>query len=930
MCKIYIIVIAILVSECVNAHVIFDFKDDMQGWSRYNDSMILSHEDNCLVVRYQEPGGEWYPIIQRPSLSYDAAGHEEISLKVTAYKIPAEGMLCRFLYWNSDGYGVGYFNIYPGQSIVRFNASEVYNSGQYYEGTINKIRFDMPKAPTLSYSDLSEAEIRIDWIAATNNDEFVAADEKGQFIVVNFSTTGPVVNQALFDDLKTKLPNHPQAKIKAGASRMIRLMENPDATNALTGLRIFLELAELNNVPIVVQIDIENWWTNRQDLWNWWDSSMSGYNPNNRNNVEWYGWGSQNAIKISWRNWGSLLRVKPAPNLMSPQYRAEVHRLYELALPVIVQWWNNLPAGKKDLFIGLKVGWESSIGLNSFYYPNGNYYYENWPTDSSHDPTYSVNGTLPPAYGVQQIGYAALTSAGIKTSGSITESDLARVTGMHLTDLAMKANELGIPRDKIFTHSWHFKNSGTNMLAAVNNYSNPGWSYYTNNNSGIRNLDADINNAINNSNASCWAVSETLFQGSDTTSAWQTFFENNLDTRCKFINLFNWDNITESQVRLNAIRNLQNEYTESFSLQNAVDSTAEGGTITVPRGYYYENIQWQGKSLTIVSEDQNDWDVVFDTVIDAGSLGSAFDIQNAGKTVTIKGITIKNGQGINGGAINCIGGNLNIENCRIYDCTTRDFGGGLYLQGAEVNIKNCLLFDNVSVYGGAVYASNSDVNIINSTFTGNHTTNKGTAIRANSGTNIKLHNSILCNNQPEFLCQAGIRDSAAVINFCNIQNGQSSILLEGAGNLMWGPGNVDKDAGFVDAEKDDYHLRSISGRSVTFGTGLLADDSTSQMIDAGCPGDIPADEPLSVDNKRIDMGSYGGTNAASVTPAGFGLLSDIDNDGLVNFSDYALLTQFWLSSDEDSICVDLTRDGQIDIEDIAETVQEWLAVSGAN
>lgn len=927
MFKNYIIAIAILIPNCLNAHVVFDFKDDLQGWTRYNDSINLSHEDNYLVLRYQQPSGEWNPILQRSSLSYDAAGHEEISLKVMAYKIPAEGMVCRFLYWNSNGYGIGFFNIYPGQSIIRFNASEIYSSGEPYEGIINKIRFDMPQSLALSYSELSEAEIRIDWIAATNNKNFVAADEKGQFIVVNFSTTGPALSQALFDDLKTKLPNSPLAKVKAGASRMIRLMENPDPAGALNGLQTFLQLAEQNNVPIVIQIDVENYWTNRQDLWNWWDPSMSGYNPNNRNNVEWYNWGSQNAIKISWRNWGSLHRVKPAPNLMSPQYRAEVHRLYELAIPVIVRWWNNLSPGKKDLFIGLKVGWESSIGLNSFYYPNGNYYYETWPTDSSHDPTYSVNGTLPPAYGVQQTGYAALTTSGLKTSGTITESDLARVTGMHLTDLAMKANELGLPRDKIFTHSWHFKNSGTNKLAAVNNYSNPGWSYYTNNNSGVRNISADIDNAINDSNASYWALAETLFQGSDTTSAWQTFFENNLDARCKFINIFNWDNITNSQVRLNAIRNLQNEYTISFSLQDAVNAAIEGETIVIPRGYYFENIKWQGKSLTIISENQNDWDVVADTVIDAGGAGSVFEIQNAGKFVNIKGITIKNGYAINGGAINCIGGNLNVENCQIFGCTTRDFGGGLFIQDATVNIKHCLLFNNVSIYGGAIYANNSDVNIVNSTFTENYASNKGTAIRTNSGTNIKLHNSILNNNQPAALSQVGLRDSDAVINYCNIQNSQSSVLLEGVSNLTWGLGNVDKDAGFVDSEQGDYHLCSSAGRSVTFGTGLLMDDFTSQMIDAGCPSDGLADELIFVDNKRIDMGAYGGTNAASVTPASFGLLSDIDNDGIVNFSDYSLLAQYWLISDAESIYVDLTRDGQIDIEDICETAQEWLSTN---
>ena len=41
-------------------------------------------------------------------------------------------------------------------------------------------------------------------------------------------------------------------------------------------------------------------------------------------------------------------------------------------LTVLSQWYSRLPAAQQDLFGGLVVGWETGIGANAYYYPNGN------------------------------------------------------------------------------------------------------------------------------------------------------------------------------------------------------------------------------------------------------------------------------------------------------------------------------------------------------------------------------------------------------------------------------------------------------------------------------------------------------------------------------------------------------------------------------
>ncbi len=191
---------------------------------------------------------------------------------------------------------------------------------------------------------------------------------------------------------------------------------------------------------MLIQLDGENWWDARPDLWNWWDPAIPGFDPANRENVEWSGWTADQALKLAWRNWGRQLRVRPPPNLMSPRYRQACHDKMALLIPVVLQWWNALPANKKELLVGLKVGWESSIGVNAWYYPNGNDLLAK-PADG--DPKQGKRVTELPARGVSPIGYAAVKTAGLRAEGEITEADLAEVVRRHLEDLSVRSRPPG-------------------------------------------------------------------------------------------------------------------------------------------------------------------------------------------------------------------------------------------------------------------------------------------------------------------------------------------------------------------------------------------------------------------------------------------------------------------------------------------------------
>ena len=106
------------------------------------------------------------------------------------------------------------------------------------------------------------------------------------------------------------------SRLRIGVSHSFSMFQgDPDTT--LQSLKNLLAAAEAADVPVLICIDGQNWWQSRPDLWNWWDPDKPGYNPANRNNVEWTGWSPDDAVKIGWRNWGSQIRVRV--NLQNPE-----------------------------------------------------------------------------------------------------------------------------------------------------------------------------------------------------------------------------------------------------------------------------------------------------------------------------------------------------------------------------------------------------------------------------------------------------------------------------------------------------------------------------------------------------------------------------------------------------------------------------------
>lgn len=366
-----------------------------------------------------------------------------------------------------------------------------------------------------------------------------------QFVLFN---TSPGVESEAFRHVTTKYGSAGSRRVRVGVGRIFSYLQHPPEETA-RDLKRFLLRAQEQNVPIVVQLDGENWWGNRADLWNWWDPSRPGFSESNRFNVEWAGWSAGDALKIAWRNWGAQIRVLPPPNLMSPAYRLACHEEMRVLVPLVLEWWAGLPVDQKDLLVGIKLGWETSIGVNAWYYPGGN---ELLSRPATNDPVSGLKGSEVPARGVAQIGYASVSAAGIRTQGEIRETDLAEVARRHLEDLCAAASRLGVPRERLFTHVAGWKENELLYTSGVNRYSCPGWSFYDKAADPL--TDRGVRKALEKSDAPYWAAVEWLYQGPPQAVAWRAAVMATLQARrCRYLCIYNWQGIRDNPEALDGI-----------------------------------------------------------------------------------------------------------------------------------------------------------------------------------------------------------------------------------------------------------------------------------------------------------------------------------------------------------------------------------------
>lgn len=159
----------------------------------------------------------------------------------------------------------------------------------------------------------------------------------------------------------------------------------------------------------------------------------------------------------------------------------------------------------------------------------------------------------------------------------------------------------------------------------------------------------------------------------------------------------------------------------------------DGDTIIVLPGTYVDNIDFNGKGVTLMSRNGPGA-----TIIDGNQNGSVFTLDNnEGNSAVIDGFTIQNGKtSLNGGGIYCWGSSPIIQNniikenecvkhgggiaCTYYaypiirdneikDNTTENWGGGIGVKTAYPQIKDNDIHDNdAGVAGGGIWCKEYD------------------------------------------------------------------------------------------------------------------------------------------------------------------------------------------------------------------------------
>ncbi|MCK4695672.1 MAG: hypothetical protein KAT74_07905, partial [Candidatus Cloacimonetes bacterium] len=151
---------------------------------------------------------------------------------------------------------------------------------------------------------------------------------------------------------------------------------------------------------------------------------------------------------------------------------------------------------------------------------------------------------------------------------------------------------------------------------------------------------------------------------------------------------------------------------EFTSIQEAINASLDGDSLIVYPGIYYENLDFQSKSLVLASTyifTEID-SIINSTIIDGNQTERCILIEYCDDAAVI-GFTIQNGDaGYNsrGGGIYNDNSSTSIENCKIIDNHSTFGGGGIYNYSSNINLKgNTIAYNYANYKGGGFHSSSS-------------------------------------------------------------------------------------------------------------------------------------------------------------------------------------------------------------------------------
>jgi hypothetical protein len=169
------------------------------------------------------------------------------------------------------------------------------------------------------------------------------------------------------------------------------------------------------------------------------------------------------------------------------------------------------------------------------------------------------------------------------------------------------------------------------------------------------------------------------------------------------------------------------------TIQEGIDASTDSDTVLVYPGTYYENLNMNGKNITLASLEliTREEAYIDSTIIDGQRLESCIRVHNGETDAHIQGFTIQNGFGTlfwsedGGGVLVHDYSTAYISNC-IIKKNIATLGAGIYARHGFLYVSGLNIFDNSAGFGGAIYmADDSTINFDNENLCNIYNNNAG-------------------------------------------------------------------------------------------------------------------------------------------------------------------------------------------------------------
>lgn len=293
------------------------------------------------------------------------------------------------------------------------------------------------------------------------------------------------------------------------------------------------------------------------------------------------------------------------------------------------------------------------------------------------------------------------------------------------------------------------------------------------------------------------------------------------------------------------------------TIQSAIDASVAGDTVSVSPGTYQENLNYNGKAITIESTDGPELTIIDGSLLTSGlSNGSTVRfVNNESPLAKLIGFKIVGGSGITinefdnignllgtftvGGGVLCLDSRPTIQNC-VFLGNNAQKGAGLYAGTAfSLTLLDCDFSGNSGLEGGGAFLRDIAVlDIENCTFDGNSANTAGGGLSIDECQAATVRNCVFTGNSS--LIGGGLDSKNTSIQLLDsVMSGNSATLIGGGVTFYNSPANV-------------------SGCSIT-------SNSSSHGAGVGVDGEVVAiNRTLIADN---NANSKGGAIATTVNPS---------------------------------------------------------------